>query len=149
RAYVTWNERTLPRSQVIGHLVSSAFAPETEVTLEAESPLPAAESSTELRRATVGPPTREGAVVTVSARLDAPGYLVLNEAYFPGVSASVDGKPLVVAPANHVVRAVSLPAGAHQVRFAYDTPGFTVGVAGSALGLLALLALVASGSGRD
>lgn len=46
-------------------------------------------------------------------------YLVLSEAYYPGWRAEIDGKPAEVFPANHLIQAVRLPPGKHDVRFSY------------------------------
>jgi hypothetical protein len=52
--------------------------------------------------------------------LDRPGILVVSEVYYPDWTAMVDGKPAEMLHANHVLRAVALPAGAHDVVFRYD-----------------------------
>jgi hypothetical protein len=46
-------------------------------------------------------------------------FLVLNELYNPGWSASAAGHDLAVYPTNVVMRGVLVPAGATQVTFAY------------------------------
>src|SRR4029077_20103903 len=55
----------------------------------------------------------------IEAENDADAYLVLSEAYYPGWTAEVDGKPVDVLPANHLIQTVRLPAGKHVVRFEY------------------------------
>ncbi len=52
--------------------------------------------------------------------LDRPGLLVVSEVYYPDWKATVDGQPADVLRANHVLRAVALPAGSHEVVFHYD-----------------------------
>ena len=61
--------------------------------------------------------------------LDARGgeVLVLNDAFYAGWTASVDGNPVPILPANGAVRAVPLPPGPHQVVFTYRTPGLAAG----------------------
>jgi hypothetical protein len=77
---------------------------------------------------------------------DAPsgGFLVLAEAWFPGWQAEVDGTPVEVLRANHLVQAVRLEPGRHRVRFAYRSRRLAAGllVAGVPLVLLAASALV-------
>lgn len=80
--------------------------------------------------------------VVVHAQTQAPGYLVLSDAYFPGWSAIVDGSPAPVLPANIVFRAVPLTPGQHTIEFDYATPGARLGVVMSILTLL-LVVLVA------
>jgi uncharacterized membrane protein YfhO len=58
--------------------------------------------------------------VQVQAELDAPGYLFLSDAWYPGWRAEADGRPLPVIRANLAFRAVPLPAGSHRVVFQYQ-----------------------------
>ncbi|HEX6790474.1 MAG TPA: hypothetical protein VF247_04110 [Candidatus Krumholzibacteria bacterium] len=53
--------------------------------------------------------------------LDRPGLLVVSEVYYPDWKATVDGAPAEVLRANHVLRAVALPAGRHEISFHYDS----------------------------
>jgi hypothetical protein len=82
------------------------------------------------RRPSVEPVSAEGASVEVTSidfnevrmRSSAgqPFIAVLSEVYYPDWKATVDGEPLEVMRANHILRAVSLPAGDHEVVFSYD-----------------------------
>ena len=65
--------------------------------------------------------------VEVQARTSADGILVLTDGYDPGWQARLDGQPVKTYVANHVFRAVALPAGEHQVTFLYDPPAFKIG----------------------
>jgi hypothetical protein len=46
-------------------------------------------------------------------------FLVANELYYPGWSATVDGKPAQIYPTNAVMRGVVVPAGATTIDFSY------------------------------
>ena len=59
------------------------------------------------------------ALVTRSDRL---ALLVLNDAYAPGWTASVDGHGAGILPANYLARGVWVNAGTHNVVFEYHTP---------------------------
>ncbi len=76
-----------------------------------------------------------------SVTLDRPGVLVVGEVYYKDWKATVDGQPAEILKANHVLRAVALPAGKHDVVFKYDSAlvrkGATVSVVTFALTLLA------------
>jgi hypothetical protein len=75
----------------------------------------------------------------LSVEACAPGYLVLTDAFFPGWEATVDGAPAPIVRANYLVRAVRVPAGAHEVRMRYRPRSFQVGSALSLLGLAACI----------
>jgi hypothetical protein len=83
----------------------------------------------------------------VEASADA--CLVLVEAYDPGWTASVDGRPARVHRANFGFRAVAVPAGRHSVRLRYRPRAVTLGLAASAATLgAALLALAGTRAKR-
>jgi hypothetical protein len=73
--------------------------------------------------------------------LDRPGLLVVSEVYYPDWNATVDGAPAEVLRANHVLRAVALGAGRHEVAFQYDATrvreAATISITTFALTLLA------------
>ncbi|MDB5081447.1 MAG: hypothetical protein JWP00_3371 [Chloroflexi bacterium] len=76
------------------------------------------------------------------ADLPVEGYLVVNQAYYPGWQARVDGTPAAYEKANHTFGAVYLPAGKHQLTLEFSPLSQTVGAIISGLTwLLALLAL--------
>jgi hypothetical protein len=65
---------------------------------------------------------------TVDVRAEAPSVLVINDAYLPGWTATLDGEPAPILPANVAVRAVAVPAGEHTVTMRYRTPGLVPGL---------------------
>jgi len=69
--------------------------------------------------------------------------LVVNDAYWPGWRAAVDGRPVEVEPADALIRAVRWPAGRHVLRMEYRPTEVRIGWLVSALGALALAGLVA------
>ncbi len=82
---------------------------------------------------------RNSATVVVDA--PRPGLLYAAESYFPGWTATVNGAPVDILPANYAFRAVAVPAGRSQVVFRYWPPGLTAGLAVSGISMLALCAL--------
>ncbi len=75
----------------------------------------------------------------LEAECDAPAFLVLSEAYYPGWSATVDGQDAEILPANHMIQTIGMPKGKHVVRFEYRSRflpiGFLVSIAAIALPL--------------
>ncbi|MDP6930127.1 MAG: hypothetical protein QF412_10535, partial [Planctomycetota bacterium] len=55
------------------------------------------------------------------------GYLVLNDTFMPGWSATVNGQPAAMARANLNRRVVPLPAEHSMVEMHYTTPGLLLG----------------------
>ena len=69
--------------------------------------------------------------VALTVETDAPGYLVLTDAYYPGWVATVNGSETPIQRADVMFRAVSIPAGTSAVVFEYRpswlTPALMVG----------------------
>lgn len=59
--------------------------------------------------------------IRIDATLTSPAILVLSEVYYPRWQVWVDGERGEVIRANHVLRAVPLAAGRHEVVFRYDS----------------------------
>jgi hypothetical protein len=68
-----------------------------------------------------------GERVEVEVVADRRALLVLNDAFAPGWTATVDGRPAAILAANYLARGVWVEAGAHRVAFAYRTPGLREG----------------------
>jgi hypothetical protein len=66
-------------------------------------------------------------VVIADVDLDAPGLVVVADTYYPGWSATVDGAPTPIFPADLLFRAVYAPAGRHRVELRYAPRSFTYG----------------------
>jgi hypothetical protein len=65
------------------------------------------------------------------------GYLVLSEIFYPGWKATIDGEPVQLERADHLITALPLPSGTHTVMYEYDPLSFKIGAAGSAITWLA------------
>jgi hypothetical protein len=57
--------------------------------------------------------------VRIEADLGAQRLVVLNDLWYPGWEAMVDGNPVNILRANHALRAVCVPAGVHTIEFHY------------------------------
>jgi hypothetical protein len=85
----------------------------------------------------------------VSARCTA--LLVVNDSHFPGWHAALDGRGVEILRANALVRGVVVPAGGHEITFAYRPASFRIGAVVSATTLvgLALWTLAAAARARS
>jgi hypothetical protein len=85
----------------------------------------------------------EGNQITIQADAATTGWLVLNDLYYPGWEATVDGQPAVVQPTNYALRGICLPAGQHEVLFSFRPEVLSWGalLTGAAL-IILLLALL-------
>jgi len=67
------------------------------------------------------------------------GYLVVDDGWFPGWTATVDGRAAPVSRADYLLRAVHLLPGRHTVRFVYAPLAYLLGAAITLVTALALL----------
>jgi hypothetical protein len=65
--------------------------------------------------------------VVVRVRGEAPGLLVLTDAYYPGWQATLDDEDTAVYAANGLFRAVLVPAGEREVVFRFVSRPFQIG----------------------
>ncbi len=79
----------------------------------------------------------------VEAEADGDAVLVVNDLFWPGWRAAIDGLPVRIYAADAIVRAVRFPAGRHVLEMRYEPSEVSVGLALSALGAVAVAALLA------
>lgn len=82
---------------------------------------------------------RNSAQITVHA--PRAGLLYAAESFFDGWTATVNGNPAPILPANYAFRAVAVPAGTSTVVLSYWPPGLTAGLWLSAASLVAALTM--------
>jgi len=80
--------------------------------------------------------------VRIKANAKKQSLLVLNDTWYPGWKAFVDGKEEAIVRANAVFRGVFLEAGQHDILFVYEPWRFK---AGAAVSIGTLLILFISG----
>lgn len=75
------------------------------------------------------------------------GVVVFSEIYYPGWTATVDGKPVEVGRVNYVLRAINVKAGYHKVKLEFrpETVTNTESIAFVALALLFILVVYVIG----
>jgi MYXO-CTERM domain-containing protein len=77
--------------------------------------------------------------VSLRADVRRSGYLVLDDSYYPGWQATVDGHQAKIVAANENFRAVAVTPGVHMIDFSYKPSSFRVGSIVSIVTAAALL----------
>jgi hypothetical protein len=77
--------------------------------------------------------------IEIAADVKSPAALVLNDAYYSGWTATVDGAPQRILPANYAVRGLLLAPGRHEIVMRYRTPGLIAAVSVSLAAFLLTL----------
>lgn len=146
------NSRVLPRAFVTGKAIRASSPEESRrlISLPGFDPRDAAILESDFQPGPGGAnPDRSTATVTrysgnsveLAVNLDAPGFVVLTDSYFPGWRAYIDDQETPVLQAYSLFRAVEVPAGEHKILFKYAPVTFQIG------GYLSLLGLFAVGLG--
>jgi hypothetical protein len=88
--------------------------------------------------------TRAPERVIVEAESTGNGLLVVQDAFWPGWKACIDGRPVPILAADALVRAVPWPAGRHVLEMRYEPREVNAGLAVSVSGLALLCGLCVS-----
>jgi hypothetical protein len=62
--------------------------------------------------------------LVLDAEASAPAFVVIADAYFPGWTASIDGRPVPIHRVDHLLRGVALPPGRHRLTMSYEPSGW-------------------------
>ncbi len=81
--------------------------------------------------------------LVIEAELDAPGFLVLAEIWYPGWQARDNGREVAIHRANAVLRGVYLDVGSHTVEFDYRPWSVRAGAIVSGITAVGLLCFAA------
>jgi len=126
----------------LSELMAPTFDPATQVLLEMSRPPapPASPPGDGIASRVIS--LREGwNRRTIDLVVAQPGYLVLAYMYYPGWTATVDGRPAEILRADYVLLAVPVEAGQHQVELYYRPLSFILGTVISGLAVLAMVGL--------
>lgn len=158
RAYVVEEaERCSSDLALLNRLIDPTFDPAGSVALEADSLpgrsgacIPADSGAAEPAAAGRARISRdEGETLAIDLQVDAPGWLVLTDNYYPGWHAYVDGRERPIERANYLYRAVRVRPGDRRVVFRYQPSVLRRGAwisAGTALAIaLSLVGLLLFG----
>ncbi len=147
-----WCVDQLHRADTAGAAVAQLLAPEFDPRRAATVQATAAEFA-DLAAAVAGdpraagPPGRLRAVrfdwnrIDLETEVGRPCLLVVNEAWFPGWRADVDGKEMPVFRADGIFQGVPLPAGARHVSLVFAPASFVRGLIVSGITFACLIGL--------
>jgi hypothetical protein len=135
RAYLAEEIVSVDRRGAMEFVLDPASVGSARTVVEAPLPPAVAPSRGDARIVEDRP---ERVVVEVTA--PGPAFLVLNDTFAPGWTATIGGAPAEISPANYLARGVWTPPGTSRVTFTYSTPGLASGWAIAAAGAGALLA---------
>jgi hypothetical protein len=144
RAFLVGKTLTAADPQQAIELLRTVADPREIAVVEGMTPLDGQMGSMSNATITAYAPER----VEVQTQSTEEALLVLNDAFYPGWRAQVDGAPTEIFPTNVLFRGVRIPSGEHTVTFTFEPYTWWVGSAVSiaALGLwLALIAVGAAG----
>jgi len=146
RAILVFNYQVEPnQATALAKVSSPEFKPREVLLLDQEPPsaksLIARQDGETTAASSVRILSYEPDAITMDASLPRPGFLLLLDTYFPGWTATVNGKPAPVLRADYNFRAISLPAGKSSVSFTYRPASFRLGLWLCGLGILAVVAL--------
>lgn len=133
---------TLPRASLFRHVViarsesdalrvltAPSFDPHRDVAIEdpdaAVATLGGATPEA-VRAATIR--TYGSRAVDIRTTVARTSVLVLNDTYFPGWTADIDGRPTRIYRADDLFRGILVPPGTHDVAFRYEPQSFRIGM---------------------
>ena len=132
RLWAVERTRTVPAGEALPLLASGMVDPRTTALFEPGTgptppDVPVAEPGAAAPVLTL---TDSGDPDTVrfTAMVDRPTVVVLSEVAYPAWTARIDGQPAELLTADHTLRAVVVPAGAHEVTLRYDSPATRYGL---------------------
>jgi hypothetical protein len=128
---VVWqNQNALPRvlrpSRAIAAPPVSAFTPDTLDSIDLEDSAYVEATSSVLARCAGGRAERADIVrysnneVILAVEADHAAWIALNDVFFEGWRAEIDGESTGIYRANGIFRAVCVPPGRHAVRFVFE-----------------------------
>lgn len=149
------NERALPRVQLVGRSVAAQDHEQADALIHAAGFDPARQVVVEGGETLSGDGGGSARLaeyrndaLAVEVAPSAPSYLVLSEVWYPGWTATVDGRPAPVLRADYLFRAVRVQPGDRRVELRFEPTSWRLALALSALGWLAIALLLLAPSRR-
>lgn len=141
RALVVFNYQVRDPASILTEVRSGKFDPRQLLLLEQEPEIVSgqeAQMTTADTNAAVRVTAYEPDEVRLEASLPRPGFLLLLDTYFPGWTASVNGRTAKIYQADYNFRAVTLPAGKSTIHFVYRPSSLRFGLLFSGISLLVI-----------
>jgi uncharacterized membrane protein YfhO len=66
--------------------------------------------------------------ISIKAKMESPGFLVLADVYYPGWKVVVDGQERKIYRTDYIFRSVYLEEGEHDIKFLFDPLSFKIGL---------------------
>jgi len=66
--------------------------------------------------------------LALETRAPAAAFVVVTDSYFPGWTATLDGRPVSIHRVDQMLRGVAVPAGTHQLRMVFVPEGWRAAV---------------------
>jgi hypothetical protein len=144
RTFVAPSIQTAPDAAAArAALTDSAFDARREIVVEADQANADELEGADGALGTASIVEERNARVTLHARLDRRGVVVLGDQLLDGWSVHVDDRPAEPIRVNAVLRGVVVDPGSHEIVWSYRVPGLRAGVAVSVLSLVLLLGAAA------
>jgi hypothetical protein len=141
RAFVVPTARVAPSlGSALSQMIHQPFQPDQEVILADDSTTQA-----------TGLPAEQGGHgsaqiigyapddVQIHTSADGDAWLVLSDTYYPGWTATIDGRPATVLRGDVLFRVVRVPAGDHAVELHFEPSSLKIGLAVSLVCLLCVI----------
>jgi len=123
-------------------MVGKDFRPDREVLLEEAPPGITPKGKKARGKGSVEFVSKSNNRLRLLVKAPGRSFLVLNDTYFPGWKAFVDGRKTKIYRADYAFRAILLDAGTHHVEFVYDPISFKLGAGATFLGIIGCVAIV-------
>jgi hypothetical protein len=148
RGWLVRDFKVMDSKAVLSRMTSKDFLPDSEVLLEEEPPHPIRSAGHTMRPSPVSLRPEKKRVeevefifesnnrVRLLVKAPESTFLVLNDTYFPGWKAYVDGEKTRIYRADYAFRAIAFGPGLHQVDFIYDPMSFNLGALITLLGII-------------
>lgn len=131
--------------EVIPFIKSDKFDPTKMVVLEDRKGMPDRVSIPDPNRdyaPSCSVQDRQNGSIHIRTISNQAGYLVLNEIFYPGWQATVDGKKTSVLCANYILCAIPLTPGKHEIHMRFVSWPFRIGLVVSLVTLFVILGVV-------